>query len=87
MQRAAEERLVMLRDTYGPGWVESDESLARYPMKSAEARLLTVPSRTRKYIPSEQSRAASLSSTPSQQHPTAPSPTEEPDYVSPDKVV
>lgn len=61
MHNAAEERLAQLRDTYGPGWMESEQS--QTDINPNSKLLLPRPSRTREYLRRvEASRSALQSS-------------------------
>ena len=51
MQKLAEERLAQLRDTYGPGWMDSEHSEADINTNQlGSTSLFSRPSRTREYL-------------------------------------
>ena len=58
MHRVAEERLAQLRDTYGPGWMDSEHSETD---NTSSNSLLQQPARTREYLRKmEATRSAGL---------------------------
>ena len=50
MREAAEERLAQLRDTYGPGWMDSENNGEAVVSRLGSALLGQRPSRTREYL-------------------------------------